>query len=141
MSGNFMPQLKRWLILVLFVSLWSCSSSVPRPVSSITITLNVSGCKPDAYRILAGSEMTLHFDNQTTNTWQWYFFVRPVKLPLALVDQSDIYINFKIPSRTQEIKTFTSPLAAGSYTILCSPVGLENEDAFSKLTVVQPNYP
>ena len=136
-----MMRFKRWLTVVLFVSLCSCSSSVPRPVSSITISLSRNGCKLDAFRILAGSEITLHFDNQTTDVWQWYFFVRPIKLPLALVDQSDIYISFKIPSGTQENKIFTSPLAAGSYFILCAPVDLENEESFSKLTVVQPNYP
>jgi len=126
------------LILLLAVVLTSCGGGSASP--NIDVTFADFTFTPNAFKIPAGQEITIHAVNNGTVEHEFVImkFGQNVGDDFGDEDENNIYWEVEVKPGEETTTTFTAPSDAGEYQVVCGTPGHFTSGMIASLTVVAP---
>jgi len=115
------------LITLSFLSGCKDWSKVAPGSTVINVTITERGFYPKTWRVPAGTQITIHIENEGQAIHNWTLMARPVEASFTRQDEANIF--FQVTVEAGETKTvhFTTPQAPMAYQVISTlPGDMEN---------------
>jgi len=112
----------------------------PRRLASTSpeITIDESGCKPVEVFVPQEEEITVTFNNVTSEDYTWYILFFDNEGAFHPENKENIIAQLPAPANQNTSGSFTAPLTPAKYMTICIPDADPNQVHLINLLVVEP---